>query len=138
MDLFRIIPIAAMLALGACVLGGQKEDVPSGAQDFAEYCAACHGAAGKGDGPLAPTLARRPADLTGLSARHGGSFPTTQVMAKIWGYTGGREGAAVMPNFGPLLDSETVPYDGGDGIMSPTPLRLVQIAEHLKALNARP
>jgi hypothetical protein len=58
-------------------------------------------------------------------------------MAKIWGYTGGRGGAAVMPAFGPLLDSDLVPYDGGDGIMSPTPIRLVQIAEHLKTLQVR-
>lgn len=133
----RILPIVSLVVLGACVLGQTAAHMPSGAEDFADYCSACHGMSGKGDGEIAGTLAKRPADLTQLSARNGGVFPTTQVMAKIWGYTGGRSGAAIMPNFGPLLESDLVPYDGGDGIMTPTPIRLVQIAEHLKTLQAK-
>jgi putative copper export protein/mono/diheme cytochrome c family protein len=38
--------------------------VMAGATVFAANCAACHGADGKGDGPLAANLAVRPADLT--------------------------------------------------------------------------
>lgn len=124
------------LALTACV---EAEKVPSGAEDFADYCAACHGASGKGDGGVAGVLDRKPADLTKLSARNGGTFPGTRVMAKIWGYTGvapGRQdGSSPMPEFGPLLQGDLVPYDGGDGIQTPTPVRLVQIAEYLKALQ---
>ncbi|TGD44150.1 cytochrome C [Pseudotabrizicola sediminis] len=131
-----ILSLFAALGLGACVLGTTPEPVPTGAEDFADFCAGCHGLSGKGAGELAGTLARRPADLTLLARRNGGTFPTTQVMAKIWGYTGGK-GSDVMPNFGPLLDSELVPYDGGDGIMTPTPVRLVQIAEHLKSIQIR-
>ncbi|HEX6850456.1 MAG TPA: cbb3-type cytochrome c oxidase subunit II [Candidatus Polarisedimenticolaceae bacterium] len=40
-----------------------------GAALFATYCAACHGAAGRGDGPLAPRLGVRPADLASLQDR---------------------------------------------------------------------
>lgn len=126
----RFAPVA-LLILAAC----QPQEPPTGAEDFAAYCSGCHGAGGKGDGALAGTLARKPADLTGLAARNGGAFPTTRVMAKIWGYTGGHQGVAVMPNFGPLLESDLVPYDGGDGIETPTPTRLVQIAEFLKTLQ---
>lgn len=133
----RILPIVSLVVLGACVLGQTAAKMPSGEEDFANYCSACHGMSGKGDGEIANSLARRPADLTQLSAKNGGVFPTTQVMAKIWGYTGGRSGAEIMPNFGPLLESDLVPYDGGDGIMTPTPLRLVQIAEHLKTLQVK-
>jgi len=103
--------------LGACV----PDEPPTGAEDFAAFCSSCHGAGGKGDGPMAGTLEHRPANLTRLARR-----------AKIWGYTGGKGGAAVMPNFGPLLDSALVPYDAGDGIESPTPLRLVQLAEYVE------
>lgn len=126
--------LAGALALGvaACVAPVQ---VPTGPEDFAALCAPCHGLSGKGDGEMARTLPHRPADLTGLSRRNGGKFPATRVMAKIWGYSGGRDGAAVMPNFGPLLEGELVPYDGGDGIMTPTPVRLVQLAEYVAALN---
>jgi high-affinity iron transporter len=43
------------------------EDLPSaarGAALYAENCASCHGASGRGDGPAAERLERRPADFT--------------------------------------------------------------------------
>lgn len=132
----RVLWMILPLALVACV---ERDETPSGAKDFATFCAACHGAGGKGDGPAAAGLDRKPADLTGLSARNGGAFPGTRVMAKIWGYTGvtpGRQdSASPMPEFGALLQGDLVPYDGGDGIATPTPVRLVGIAEHLKTLQ---
>jgi mono/diheme cytochrome c family protein len=137
--LAAVLPAFALTGLLAACLPSfspQEEAVPSGAEDFAAYCAACHGMGGKGDGPMAATLPKRPADLTTLSARNGGTFPTTRVMAKIWGYSGGGQNGAVMPDFAPLLEgAQMVLYDGGDGIPTPTPLRLVQVAEHLKTFQ---
>ncbi|MFZ1471218.1 MAG: cytochrome c [Paracoccaceae bacterium] len=124
-----ILPLVA-----ACT---PEEQPPTGAQDFAAFCSSCHGAGAKGDGPMATTLDHRPADLTRIARRNGGDYPKLRVMAKIWGYTGGKGGAAVMPNFGPLLDSQMVPYDAGDGIESPTPLRLVQLAEYVESLQVK-
>ena len=112
-----------------------EPDQTTGAEDFGDFCAGCHGMSGKGDGDAAALLDRKPADLTTISARNGGVFPGTAVMAEIWGYTGGRDGASPMPQFGPLLEGELVPYDGGDGIQTPTPVRLVQLAEYLKTLQ---
>ena len=128
---WMIVLMAASLTLAAC---GEPE-APTGADDFATYCAACHGSSGRGDGPAALGLDRKPADLTRISARNGGAFPGTAVMAKIWGYTGSRDGESPMPEFGPLLQGDLVPYDGGDGIKTPTPIRLVQIAEYLRLLQ---
>ncbi len=133
----HLISLVSALGLGACVLANAPAPMPTGEQDFADFCAGCHGLSGQGNGEMAATLSKRPADLTRLARRNGGTFPTTRVMAKIWGYTGGKGGTSVMPNFGPLLDSDMVPYDGGDGIMSPTPIRLVQIAEHLQAIQVK-
>ena len=62
----RLMLLFPILALAACV---EKEKLPSGAEDFATFCSACHGAGGKGDGDAAAVLDRKPADLTGLSAR---------------------------------------------------------------------
>lgn len=130
------IGMIALFALAACVLpGAETEEQTTGAADFATYCAGCHGAGGKGDGEMAAGLDKRPADLTTLSAKNGGTFPATRVMAQIWGYTGGKDGGRVMPKFSALLDGELVPYDGGDGIASPTPVRLVQLAEYVKGLQ---
>jgi mono/diheme cytochrome c family protein len=131
-----IIPLALVAPLGllACV-DREATRTTTGSADFVTYCAACHGPGGKGDGEAAAGLDRKPADLTGLSARNGGVFPGTRVMAKIWGYTGGRDGASPMPQFGPLLQGDLMPYDGGDGIATPTPVRLVQLAEYLRTLQ---
>jgi len=128
-----LLSVVGMAGLAACLAPMPK--TPTGAEDFAAYCAVCHGAGGRGDGEMAAMLDRRPADLTRLARRKDGEFPATRVMAKIWGYTGGQNGTAVMPNFGPLLAGETVPYDGGDGIETPTPLRLVQLADYVKSLG---
>jgi mono/diheme cytochrome c family protein len=134
--MMRLALMILPLALVACV---ERDEVPTGRKDFATFCAACHGTGGKGDGPAAAGLDRKPADLTALSARNGGIFPRTRVMAKIWGYTGvapGRQdSASPMPEFGPLLQGDLVPYDGGDGIATPTPERLVGIAEHIRVLQ---
>lgn len=133
----RLTPILMLLALpglAACV--DIKPARNTGAEDYAAYCSACHGETGKGDGPAAADQSVRPADLTTLSAKNKGAFPTTRVMAQIWGYAGAK-GRGVMPDFGPLLQGEMVPYDGGDGILSPTPIRLVELAEYLKTLQAK-
>ena len=127
-------PLIALLFLAACVPAAKE--APDAAQDYADYCAACHGASGKGDGIAAEGLSKKPADLTQLAARNGGDFPTTRVMAQIWGYAKAK-GRGVMPDFAPMMTGDLVPYDGGDGIETPTPERLVAIAEYLKTMQAK-
>ncbi len=46
--------------------------VTAGAAAYKKYCAFCHGAAAKGDGPLAPK-GSAPADLTDAKWSHGGT-----------------------------------------------------------------
>lgn len=139
----RALALIALVALSACQTGQEAAgDAPPdlAAQDFATLCAPCHGAGGKGDGALAGGLAKAPADLTGLAAANGGVFPTAAVMTQIWGYAEGQAGedvARVMPDFGPLLQSEIVLFDAGDGIATPTPHRLVDLALYLSTLQAR-
>jgi len=130
----KILALMCLPALAACV--DAKDTPDTGAGDFATYCAACHGPTGKGDGEAAAGLSRKPANLTTLSAKNKGAFPTTRVMAQIWGYAGAK-GRGVMPDFGPMLQGEMVPYDGGDGIETPTPIRLVELAEYLKRLQQK-
>src|SRR5690242_19375774 len=52
---------------------------------FKEYCATCHGVAGKGDGPAMDATKKRPADLTQLARKNGGTFPEVHVMNFITG-----------------------------------------------------
>lgn len=134
----RIMPFVTAVGLSAslfaCVEYGKPPEKTTGAHDYNDYCGACHGPSGKGDGETAAGLDKKPANLTTLAARNKGVFPTTKVMAQIWGYAG-KKGRGVMPDFAPLLAGEAVPYDGGDGIATPTPIRLVELAEYLKTLQ---
>jgi mono/diheme cytochrome c family protein len=130
--LFRPLIFAvavAALPLAACL----PAPAPTGAADYATYCAACHGPTGKGDGARAHGLAKPPSDLTTIAARNGGAFPRTRVMTQIWGYARATPTPG-MPAFSTLLEGETVLYDSGDGILTPTPLRLVQLMEFVEGL----
>ena len=129
MRLTSLSPLFALLLAAGCMGESGK---PRAEDDFKIYCAACHGVSGEGNGEIAKQLAKKPADLTGLSARNGGAYPATKVMAKIWG---AKDDHAVMPEFAALMESELVPFDGGDGIMTPTPIRLVQISDYLRKIQ---
>jgi hypothetical protein len=84
---------------------------------------------------MAKDLAPSPTDLTTLAARNDGAFPMPYVLHKIWGYAEGQAPAAIMPQFGPVLDSPVVLFDAGDGIQTPTPERLVDLANYVASLQ---
>ena len=68
--------------------GPQTTQISEGKQTYDAYCAACHGAEGKGDGKLGKSLQKRPADLTQLSKKNQGQFPTETVAKLIDRRTG--------------------------------------------------
>lgn len=118
-----ILPVLA-LALAACEPAPQ-----TGADLFAANCAVCHGADAKGGG-----LAAAP-DLTGLSKRHGGTFPTTYVMSTIDGYA--RDDThGPMPEFGVLLEGEREVWTDPNGVPTPTPSALLMLASYLEGLQS--
>jgi mono/diheme cytochrome c family protein len=103
---------------------------------YADYCTSCHGVSGRGDGPLAGSVGRAVPDLTLIAARNDGTFPTASVLSTIDGYTRVRAGNVTMPEFGIELQAgPLVMYDSGDGIATPTPSRLVALAEYLRAIQ---
>jgi mono/diheme cytochrome c family protein len=85
MSLRRPLVIATMLLLAAGARPAAAEPVgkADGAAIFAVYCANCHGKSAKGDGPVAPLLRVRPANLTKLEKK--GEFPTERIYEVIDG-----------------------------------------------------
>jgi mono/diheme cytochrome c family protein len=78
--------------------------VPSGKVMYKQYCAACHGADGKGRGPATPTLNMRAPDLTTLSKRHDSKFPFDYVESVLrFGPGFSAHGSAEMPVWGPIF-----------------------------------
>ncbi len=126
----RPVVVLVILALAACV----RDEVPidAGRALFVENCAACHGMSGRGDGPLADGVQPRPADLTRLAARNGGTWDMAAVMSRIDGY---RQGGGAMPEFGAVLEGPTVMVDTGDGIETPAPQPLFELADFLRRIQ---
>ncbi len=124
-----LLPVLG-LGLAAC-----EPEVQTSRATYLDLCAGCHGASGRGDGPAAPGLTARPADLTQIAVRNGGVFPRVAVMAKIHGYARGTGHYGAMPSFGPLLQGRKVLVDTGDGVMTPTPEPLVDLAVYIEGLQ---
>jgi len=79
----------------------------SGQQMYKDYCAACHGANGKGDGPAAELLKTPPADLTTMAKRNNGKFPADRFEAILrFGVGGHAHGTIDMPVWGPLFSTQ--------------------------------
>ncbi len=63
----KLVMAVTMLAAGAAWAGEKfelKGDAAKGAELFKTFCTACHGEAGKGDGPAGAALNPKPADFT--------------------------------------------------------------------------
>jgi mono/diheme cytochrome c family protein len=118
--------LASVLVLGGALVGfvggkayAQVEMGPSGivtspALDFRRYCAQCHGMDGTGDGPVAPALKKKPANLTLLSKNNGGVFPEEEVRDFITGTkTSAAHGSREMPIWGDAFRLRTASQGGG-------------------------
>ena len=67
------------------------------------YCAPCHGANDKGNGPAAGSLKNPPANLTQLTKKNSGKFPADHVTTVLRNGVSGAHGSSDMPVWGPLF-----------------------------------
>jgi mono/diheme cytochrome c family protein len=126
----------SLLALaGISTAFAEDLSTSTGAQLFKRYCASCHGNGGQGDGPVAPFFKLLPPDLTGLSRRSGGTFPTERVRRII----DGREnplphGAREMPVWGLLFQMTTT--DPAEA-KAATETSITRLVEHLRSIQKK-
>ncbi|HKE96535.1 MAG TPA: cytochrome c [Povalibacter sp.] len=96
----RTIPLLLLVMVTA---GSAADDSAtlSGKQLYVQFCAACHGVQGRGDGPVASSIRVEMPDLTLIARRHGGTFPRDLVERIIDGrHILGAHGTRVMPIWG--------------------------------------
>ena len=112
--------LSALLLAVAClhataVAAQTAPPVQSGSTVFKNYCATCHGTSAKGDGPLASSLTKRPADLTQIAKRNGGTFPVDVIARTIDGRSPVKgHGGGDMPVWGDAFGksaADTTPID---------------------------
>lgn len=83
-----------------------------GGMSYQRYCAVCHGASARGNGPLASDLRVPVPDLTTIAARSGGKFPAERVQKVISSGENLRgHGSADMPAWGDVF-KRTAGLDG--------------------------
>ncbi len=136
------IAAGAFALVAGCQMDGttggpshRMPDAKDGKGIYMEYCSACHGETGIGDGPMARAMSKPPKNLTLLSVRHNDTFPKAKVMSIVDGYARSDLSGPGMPQFGELLAGDLVPFDSGDGIATPTPRRLVALVEYLENIQ---
>lgn len=120
------------LLLAACVA---ETEIPDGRDVFIQDCATCHGNDAKGKGPLMLSVGQVAPDLTLISSRNGGVFPRQAVMATIDGLDRPAHFSQAMPEFGALGLGEAVIVENDDGLGTPTPIRLIALADYLERIQ---
>jgi len=126
--------VAAVLLIAACA----PEEMPEASEGrdlFMTNCAVCHGADGRGNGPMATAMDPLPTDLTVIASQNGGALPVADILSKIDGYAQGGITGPSMPQFGDLFRGDLVPFDTGDGVMTPTPRKLVALLEYIEGIQ---
>jgi mono/diheme cytochrome c family protein len=104
----------------------------SGKQMFQAYCASCHGATGKGDGPAAAAFKSPPTDLTALSKNNGGKFPADRVLSILRGQgTVSAHGNRDMPVWGPVF------WRISQGHESEVQQRITNLNRYIESLQAK-
>ena len=139
----RTVVMAAALALAVVAVAAAQEkpkivmqppayvDANDPQAMFREYCAACHGKEGRGDGPAAAALKTVPADLTRVSARNGGKFPDTKVRRYIEGLDEiPAHGSRDMPVWGKVLRQ----LPGGDSAVR---LRVEALTKYVQSIQQK-
>ncbi len=105
----------------------------SGAFTFRTYCAPCHGADGKGEGPMADNLRYHPANLSLIAARNGGSFPFEKVVRIVDGRVPVKgHGGPDMPVWGDAFKNADTGYDE-----KRVREKIRSVVEYLRTIQAR-
>ena len=117
---------------GKLVLRPPQTDPTNGKMMFGSYCAPCHGADGRGNGPAASALKVRPTDLTGLAKANHGKYPETHIVSVLrFGTEVNAHGSAQMPVWGTVFGklSKVNPQEKD--------LRTANLSRYLESIQAR-
>lgn len=106
----------------------------SGEKLFQRFCAACHGIAGKGDGPVASSLSVQVPNLRELSQRNRGTFPADKIVRIIDGRTLlNPHGSRSMPVWG----DEFLRTEAGDPIAERETADMIKkMVEYLRSIQS--
>lgn len=146
----RAMLVAGTMMSAAAARADDAAAIAQGRTLYGEYCASCHGAAGKGDGADGAKLNPKPSDLTQIAKRNGGKFPFYEVMLQISGRSPTDEdqdaslpgsvsahAGMKMPTWGKIFAQQ----EGSDGtaldLQLQTTGKIMLITEYLQSIQAK-
>jgi mono/diheme cytochrome c family protein len=138
-EMRRSIRIRSLLIAGLVVpvyLAGStaRAETPEKAA-YMQYCSACHGSGGKGDGVVSGLMRPGPTDLTQIAKKAGGEFPFVKTMQAMDGTATIRaHGESEMPVWGEIFrDESTAPLTRRAEVRG----KLILITEYLRSIQAK-
>jgi mono/diheme cytochrome c family protein len=133
-----VMALVCLLASAPRARGGEPAEDPianarEGRDLYRQYCAACHGVGGRGDGFVAPALGQRPPDLTVIARDNGGEFPFLATVTAI-------DGTAALPAHGisemPVWGEVLAPLENSTPEQERHARRvIILITEHVRGLQ---
>lgn len=137
-----LAPLAgALLAVSAAAHAAEAPPFDVGKYEYEGSCAVCHGVTGKGNGPMAPELAKPVPDITRLARDNHGVFPFSRVYQVIDGREAVRaHGPRDMPVWGRIYSKQSSiffepypPMDTESAVRS----RIMALTEYIYRLQAK-
>ena len=128
--------IAALLLMpvAAAAQDAPMKQTTPGGEVFRTYCASCHGTSARGDGPLAASMKRKPANLTEIAKRNGGQYPSDLVFRTIDGRQPVRgHGGPDMPVWGDAFERSR---EAGDQARVKAVIQ--SLVDYLESIQLRP
>jgi mono/diheme cytochrome c family protein len=131
----RILLTVVLIGVAAAASG---QHATIGAIEYRMSCAVCHGEDARGDGPLAHLLTVKPTNLTKLSKRNNGRFPTEQVVETIDGRTQvSGHGTREMPVWGTRYAAEVGRDYGPYGSETVVRTRILELVHYLQTIQEK-
>ena len=125
-------------ALVGVPAAASAQTAPTGADEYRNSCAVCHGEDARGGGPLAKVLTVKPADLTQLSKRNDGVFPIEKVSETIDGRKQvGAHGTRAMPVWGSRYEAEVGRQYGRYGSEALVKTRIHVLVRYLQSIQQK-
>jgi len=133
MKAWGLLGAAIVVVASALVtVGAQGAQPYSGNGDYQVYCSSCHGTEARGDGAIAKSLKKRPADLTQLTKRNDGVYPADKVFSIIDGRKGVSHSDSDMPAWGDVF-AKASESAGAEN----TAARIDTLVKYLQTLQAK-
>jgi len=131
-----LVSLAAVVVVAAAQTGNQHQPIirpVDGVSIFRNYCGACHGLDGRGNGPASKALKQEVPDLTRLSQRNNGAFPAIHVRNIITFGTDDllpAHGSKNMPIWGPIFHEIEFDHDLGH-------VRLDNVTKYIESIQRK-